>query len=102
MVVAERELEFVSSDGSAQTCRLVLSRPVQEESDGPWFCSYSIEAPTFQTKSRSAGEDSLQSLILAQRLLAVELMGEFRFTWQLKEAHNKSLQPIARENARSG
>jgi hypothetical protein len=28
--------------------------------------------------------------------------GEFRFTWQLKEAHNKSLQPIARENARSG
>lgn len=27
---------------------------------------------------------------------------EFRFTWQLKEAHNKPLQPIARENARSG
>lgn len=26
----------------------------------------------------------------------------FRFTWQLKEAHNKPLQPIAREDARSG
>jgi hypothetical protein len=27
---------------------------------------------------------------------------EFRFTWQLKQEHNKPLQPIARENARSG
>jgi outer membrane biosynthesis protein TonB len=27
---------------------------------------------------------------------------EFRFTWQLKEAHNKPLQPSARRNARSG
>ena len=27
---------------------------------------------------------------------------EFRFTWQLDEAHNKPLQPIARDDARSG
>ena len=85
-MVAERELEFTRTDGSAELCRVVLNRPVQEGSDGPWCCSYSIEAQTFQRKSRAAGEDSLQSLILAQRVLAVELQALAQekngsFTW---------------------
>jgi hypothetical protein len=85
-VVAERELEFVGSGGSTEACRVTLSSPVQEGSEGPWFCSYSIEAQTFQRKSRAAGEDSLQSLILAQQLLAVELQAFAHeksgvFTW---------------------
>ena len=59
-MVAERGLEFIGADGSTEVCRVVLNRPVQEGSDGTWFCPYSIEAQSFQRKSRAAGEDSLR------------------------------------------
>jgi hypothetical protein len=85
-VIAERQLEFIGIGDSTEACRVVLHRPVQEGSDGPWFCSYSIEAQTFQRRSRAVGEDSLQSLILAQRVLVVELQAFAQerngsFTW---------------------
>jgi hypothetical protein len=84
-VVAERELEFVASDGSRQSVRVLLGKPIQEE-NGPWFCPFVIQANSFQRQFRAAGEDSMQSMLLAQKVIAIELEVLARdnkgsFTW---------------------
>ncbi|WP_115005315.1 DUF6968 family protein [Xanthomonas campestris] len=71
-VFVQRELEFHTPDGLAHAVLVHVGRPVQE-ADGPWLCPYLIEAPSFRRQFRIAGEDSMQSLILALRTVAVEL-----------------------------
>ncbi len=84
-VFVQRELEFHAPDGLTQTVFVRIGRPVQD-ADGPWFCPYLIEAPSFRRQFRVAGEDSMQSLILAQKTVAVELEvlakdNDGSFTW---------------------
>jgi hypothetical protein len=84
-VVAERELEFIASDGSRQSVKVLLGKPIQEE-NGPWYCPYLIQGESFQRQFRIAGEDSMQSMLLAQKIIAVELEALARdnrgsFTW---------------------
>lgn len=71
-VVAERELEFIASDGSRQSVKVLLGKPIQE-GNGPWFCPFLIQADSFQRQFRATGEDSMQSMLLAQKIIAVEL-----------------------------
>jgi hypothetical protein len=84
-VVAERELEFIASDGSRQSVKVLLGKPIQEE-NGPWYCPYLIQGESFHRQFRIAGEDSMQSMLLAQKIIAVELEALARdnrgsFTW---------------------
>ncbi|MEQ7894077.1 DUF6968 family protein [Xanthomonas arboricola] len=84
-VFVQRELEFHALDGSTQTTMVRIGRPIQEP-DGPWLCPYLIEAPLFERQFRIAGEDSMQALLLAQKIVAVELEVLARdnggtFTW---------------------
>ena len=71
-VVAERELEFTASDGSKQPVAVRLGKP-RHELGGPWFCAYAIECASFRREFRTAGEVSMQALLLARYTLVVEL-----------------------------
>lgn len=84
-VIAERELEFVASDGSRQSVRVLLGKPIQEE-NGPWFCPFLIQGDSFQRQFRVPGEDSMQSMLLAPKIISIELEALARdnngsFTW---------------------
>jgi hypothetical protein len=69
-VIAERALEFKSSDG-IKNVFLRLGQPVRspsaEEGD-PWYCPIVIEGLGITRFKVIAGEDSLQSLLLALQL----------------------------------
>ena len=84
-VVARRELEFISADGTKQPVEVCLGKPLQEV-DGPWFCPYLIKSQAFEKQFRVAGEDSMQSLLLSLKVVVVELEVFARdhkgsFTW---------------------
>jgi hypothetical protein len=84
-VFVQRDLEFYGVDGSKQTVMVCLGKPVRD-GDGPWLCPYLIECASFRRQFRAAGEDSMQSLVLAQKTIVVELEVLARdsggsFTW---------------------
>lgn len=84
-VIVQRELEFCALDSSKQTVVVCIGRPVRV-GDGPWLCPYLIEGASFHRQFRSAGEDSMQALVLAQKTVVVELEVLARdnggsFTW---------------------
>lgn len=84
-VIASRELEFTGSDGTVRQVEVCFGKPVQE-ADGPWFCPYQIKSQVFEKQFRVVGEDSMQSLLLALKIVAVELEVFARdykgtFTW---------------------
>ena len=70
-IVAQRDLEF-TGDAGKESVLVYLGKPVQEK-DGPWFCPYLIKAKSFVRQFRSAGEDSMQALILALKTIPIEL-----------------------------
>ena len=71
-VIAKRELEFREEDGSKHAVVVCLGKPVRD-GDGPWRCPYLIEGVSFRRLFWAAGEDSMQALVLAQKIVAVEL-----------------------------
>ena len=83
-IVARRELEFVSESGK-ESVQVYLGKPVQQK-DGPWFYPYLIEGKSFERQFRTAGEDSMQALVLALRTIPIELEALAKknngyFTW---------------------
>lgn len=66
-VIARRELEFVTSS-NRETVIVELLKPVKEK-DGPWLCHYLIEGESFRKEFRTAGEDSMQALILVFKII---------------------------------
>lgn len=71
-VVAERELEGWV-DGNP--CRIVVrfGKPVRDESDGAWYCPYTIVSPRGERLFYGAGLDSLQALKIAISNAGTEL-----------------------------
>jgi len=74
-IVAQRELEFVG-DAGKESVQVYLGKPVQEM-DGPWFCLYLIKAKSFERQFHTAGEDSMQALVLAES--GVDLFHKMEF-----------------------
>jgi hypothetical protein len=70
-IIAQRELEFVS-DAGKEFVQVYLGKPMQVK-DGPWFCPYLIKAKSFERQFRTAGEDSVQALVLALGTIPIEL-----------------------------
>jgi hypothetical protein len=58
-------------DGGEVIARLFLPEP--ESPDGPWGCRYEISDAAGTWGTAIFGADSLQSVVLAARMVAVEL-----------------------------
>ncbi len=83
--IGTRELTFTRSDGIVERVIVAIVAPVQVEDDF-WHCSYIIKSESFTKQFRMAGGDSMQALIHAVQVIAVELdalarkhNGTFRF-----------------------
>lgn len=74
VVVAERQLTFRPTSGRSRRVRVVLGQPMRApnpERGEPWWCPYQITGLGERKVLATAGEDSVQALVLA--LNAVEL-----------------------------
>jgi hypothetical protein len=82
-VIAERVLD-ASKDGQLYKATVRVGRPVRF-SDGPrYLCPYQIAGIGDDVVRSAAGEDSLQAIELAFKMLGADLYyrhKDFRFTW---------------------
>jgi hypothetical protein len=68
-VFAERVFSFKRQGRRSQQVRLIIGRPVKgPQKKDPWWCPIRLRAP-FNRFVAVAGEDSLQSLVLALQLV---------------------------------
>jgi len=80
-VFAHRELTLTDRAGARSTAELVIGCPIRcptpEEGD-PWFCPFHLKGLGDEKLDAIAGEDSLQSLILALDYLRQRIPHEAR------------------------
>jgi hypothetical protein len=70
---ALRVLQFTYLDGRVEDVEVSIEKPVLADTQDYWLCPYRIKGPGFEKRHMSAGEDSLQALLLTLRILPVEL-----------------------------
>jgi hypothetical protein len=86
-VVAQRELEAISDDGSSKLVHISIGRPAEDPNPGgDWYCSYSIVGLGDDQLSHAYGADSLQALMLCLQKLKVDVQfsarrERVRLTW---------------------
>jgi hypothetical protein len=73
-VIATRDYTVVKADGSTEFARVRLGAPIVRPGENEyWVCPYEIVSPSFSHRFYSAGDDSMQALVLATHILASEL-----------------------------
>jgi hypothetical protein len=70
---ALRVLQFTRVDGRVEDVEVSIEKPVLADNQDYWLCPYRIKGAVFEKRHMSAGEDSLQALLLTIRILPVEL-----------------------------
>lgn len=82
-VIAERVLE-ATKDGKSYVATVRLGRPVQPPGAPEYCCPYQVQGIGDDVVRGAYGEDSMQALELALKMLAAELHGRYKhfaFTW---------------------
>ena len=82
-VIAERVLD-ATRDGESYVARVRLGRPVKPEGAPDYRCPYQVQGIGDDVVRSASGEDSMQALELALRMVAAELYfryKDFVFTW---------------------
>jgi hypothetical protein len=82
-VIAERELEAVK-DGKSQVAIVRLGKPIKSADATDFRCPYQVAGIGDDVIRSASGEDSMQALQLAIKMVAAELhfrYEDFTFTW---------------------
>ena len=72
-VIAIREMEFVSDDGSKEKAFLRVGRPFEHSKDLDWCCPYELSTESHKKVFGMVGIDALQALELTMKTLGVEI-----------------------------
>ena len=83
MLIAQRELEYITDDGAAVTVPVSLFSP--EKNDSDWGCKYTIGWPNGVESRIAYGIDSVQALVLAIQSIGHSLYSsDYHKTGRLK------------------
>jgi len=72
-VIASRQYSIAYPNGKVESAMVCIGQPVEAPEGGHWRCPYEIACKSFARTFYSAGEDSMQALILATHILATEI-----------------------------
>ena len=70
-VIAERQLEYRTADGTVHLHQVRIGRPVRNNTD--WRCDYEIAGPVANRRFYQVGVDAMQALALAITIIPDEL-----------------------------
>jgi hypothetical protein len=73
VIIAERRLEVVETDGTRSPARILLGAPRNFPDSSAFWAPYRIEYCRRERSMRSAGVDGFQALQLAMKMIHVEI-----------------------------